>query len=105
MSTTSTRTESAHQARTLRVERPVLDQVLHPGGIVTARRGHLLVQFLCGPEPVAVQADPEAGRVRDGDLAAADPRRFDGEPFQAFLPDPVGVEGVVVARRGGTAVR
>ncbi len=57
-----------------------------------------------GEQPLLVEGDAEARRVRQGDLAADDAQRLLGEPLQALLPDPVRVQGVVRSGRRRAAV-
>ena len=95
----------AHHAGTLVVERPAGDQELHAHGVVAGTQRMFQVQLVGGLHLVAVDLDAETGRVGDGDLAADDLRRLLGQPLQALLPDPVGVQGVVLPRCRRTAVR
>ena len=63
--------------------------------------GHLPVQRMRAFDSVHVGLDAQARLVRHGDRAADDLERLAREPFAAFLPDPVGVDGSTVTFASG----
>src|SRR6185312_2675734 len=93
----SSTTRSPHEAGTFAVELPAGNQVAHPDRVVPGPQCLLPVQLVGGEEPFPVEVDTEAGTTGNRDLAVADAGWGHGEPFQAFLPDPVRVQGVVLA--------
>src|SRR5947209_18225097 len=82
---------SAHEARALVVKGPAGDQVLHRSGVVTRAEPVGLVQRMRLLDGVAVDLDPKARPVGNGDLAAFDLERLFRQCL-AVLPDPVGVD-------------
>src|SRR5689334_16607149 len=82
---------SADEAGALRVEGPVLDEVLHRDGVVAGAEAVLEVELVRRGQPVAVERHAEPGPGRHLDRAVDDLERLLGEAL-AVLPDPVRVE-------------
>src|SRR3954471_1374085 len=89
-----------HQARTLVVEGPAGDQVLHGNSVIAGAESMLLVEVMRGVDGGPVDFDTQARPLRHGDLAALDLERLLGQRL-AVLPDPVRVDRGDLAGGGG----